>query len=134
MYGGLDHGPMNIWCEFGKDHLKTEGHRAHATNLDPSGQKWNCRAPKIDWHLGFGLRNRMYGVNFEKNQLKPLWFTMHKRNKQISPPDGSKWNHRVRKINWRLDLGPMHIWSEYEENQLKTLVSRVHTTKMHLAP
>ena len=26
---GCGHGPMNSWCEFGKDRLKTKGCRAH---------------------------------------------------------------------------------------------------------
>ena len=32
-----------------------------------------------------------------------------------------------------LDLGPMHIWCEYKENQLKTLQS-AHKKKTYLAP
>ena len=58
---------------------------------------------------------------------------MHTRNKQIWPPGGHKWNRRALEIDWRLDLGPTDIWCEYEEIQLKTLVSREHTTKTHLA-
>ena len=29
VYWGLEHGLMNIWCEVGKDGLKTKGCRAH---------------------------------------------------------------------------------------------------------
>ena len=29
MYWGLDHGPMNFWCDFEKDPLKTKRCRAH---------------------------------------------------------------------------------------------------------
>ena len=38
------------------------------------------------------------------------------------------------KNDWHLDIGPMSVWCEYEENRLKTPASRVHTAKMHLAP
>ena len=38
-------------------------------------KKWNCRAQKIDWHLGLGLRN--VWCDFEKDQLKTQGFTVH---------------------------------------------------------
>ena len=44
-----------IW----KDPLKIQGRTAHTKKiqLSPSGQKWNCRVPNMDWHLGFGPRH-----------------------------------------------------------------------------
>ena len=71
---------------------------------------------------------------FEKDQLKTLKFTGYTRNKGFWTPGGYKWNRRVLKIDWRLDLGLMHIWCEYEENQLKTQVSGAPTRKTHLPP
>ena len=66
MYWGLDHDPTKQCCEFGIDPLKTEGCLAYTRKITwlPSGQKWNHRALKIDWHVGLGLR-RVWG-KFEK--------------------------------------------------------------------
>ena len=94
MYWVLKHSPMNSWCEYGKDRLKTKG----------------CRAQCI-------LRN--VWCELEKDQLKTLGFTVFTRNRQIFPPGGHKWNRSVPKIDWHLKLGPTHIWCKYEENRLK---------------
>ena len=52
----MEHGPINMWCELGKDQLKT------------GGQKWNCRVLKISWHVGLGLKN--VWSEFEKRSVK----------------------------------------------------------------
>ena len=108
---------MNIWCEFGKDRLKTKGCRAHTRkiNLPPSGQKWNYRALKITWHLGLSLRN--IWCEFDKDQLKTLGCTVYTRNKRIWSCGGHKWNRKsiglssliqcifgviLKKIGWKL--------------------------------
>ena len=66
MYWVLDHGPMNIWCEFGEDPLKKlKGVGHEKRKFGPTrGQKWNCRVWKsvIIWALFVGL----YGANLKK--------------------------------------------------------------------
>ena len=105
---------MNIWCKFEKKiswKLRGVGHIQEKLSWPPSGQKWNCRAPKIDWDVGLGLRN-VWCV-FEKDQLKTLIYSAHK--KQIWYQGCHKWNRRAPIIDWHLNLGSTHIWSEYEE-------------------
>ena len=44
---GLKHGPVNIWCKFGKDRLKTKGCRAH-TRKKKLAPYWPQMSPMGD--------------------------------------------------------------------------------------
>ena len=37
-------------------------------------------------------------------------------------------------MDWNLDLSPMNIWCEFEEDQLKTVFCRLHIVKNEVGP
>ena len=77
MYWGLDHGPVNIWCEFEEDWLKALFCRMHTRKNEVSPQM----ATNVTENDANGLDLNLGSVNiwceFEEDQLKTRHCRVH---------------------------------------------------------
>ena len=64
--------------------IRVVGHIQEKLTWPCSSQKWNCRALKINWHLGLGLRD--IWCEYEKDHLKTLGFTAYTRTNKFGFP------------------------------------------------
>ena len=98
----LDLGPMNIWCEFEEDSLKTALWSAHKKkrSWSPCGHECHLWMGTMYWGRDTGPMN--IWCRFEKDQLKNLLCRCTQEKMKLAPISGLECNIWGAEIDWSL--------------------------------
>ena len=82
MHWNLEHGSMNIWCEFEENQLKTLPWRVHTRKIN-FGPQVATNVTKMFW--GFQHGPVKIWCEFEEDCLKTLLWRVHTRKNKVGP-------------------------------------------------